>query len=123
MRKMKKWLSRIFWIPVLILTVLFLVANRQRVAISLDPFSMDNPAVTTEALPLWFWLMLMLFIGVGVGAVGMWLSGTGRRHTARLEHRELKSLRRQAAAEKAAAAAKEVGVAEETPPLLETSPS
>ena len=67
---MKKWLFRIVWIPVLLLAVLFLVANRTLVPISLDPFRPDNPAMSTPALPLWFWLMGMLFIGVALGAAG-----------------------------------------------------
>jgi len=69
---MKKWLYRIFWIPLFVLAVLFLVANRQLVAISLDPFNASSPAVTSLALPLWLWLALMLFLGVGLGAAGIW---------------------------------------------------
>ncbi len=91
---MKKWLFRIVWIPALALAVLFLVANRQFVAISLDPFSADAPALTTVALPLWFWLMTMLFIGLCAGVLGMWLSGRPKRHKAHVEHRELKMLRK-----------------------------
>jgi hypothetical protein len=121
---MKKWLYRIFWIPVFILTVLFLVANREMVAISLDPISVDNPALTTPALPLWFWLMLMLFIGVAFGAFGMWLSGAGRRQKMRLERRELKTLRKEAAlAEKQAQKDPPADPEREDTPLLETSVS
>ncbi len=102
---MKKWLYRIFWIPVFVLTVLFLFANRQLVAISLDPFSASNPSVATTPLPLWLWLILMMFIGLGLGAVGMWFSGAGRRHKAHVEHRELKALRKEMAALEARLAA------------------
>ena len=91
---MQKWISRLLWIPALILGVLFLVANRQPVAISLDPFSANNPAVTTTALPLWFWLIIMLFAGFGLGAAGMWFSGAEGRKNARANRREVKSLRR-----------------------------
>ncbi len=89
---MKKWLFRIFWIPVLMLAVLFLVANRQMLAISLDPFSATSPAVTTFPMPLWFWLILMLFVGVALGSMATWRSGASQRQKLRLQARDLKSL-------------------------------
>lgn len=121
---MKKWLYRIIWIPVFVLAVLFLVANRELVAISLDPISVDNPALTTPALPLWFWLLTMLFIGVALGSFGMWLSGAGRRKKVRMERRELKTLRKEAAlAEKQAQPETPAEAEREDTPLLETSVS
>lgn len=95
---MKKWLYRIVWIPVLAAAVLFLVANRGPVAISLDPFNAETPALATPALPLWFWLMAMLFAGVGLGALGMWLSGAERRAQARDNRRELNAVKKELAA-------------------------
>ncbi|MAW80923.1 MAG: DUF1049 domain-containing protein [Parvularcula sp.] len=95
---MKKWLFRIVWIPVLLLAVLFLVANRTLVPISLDPFRPDNPAMSTPALPLWFWLMGMLFIGVALGAAGQWLSGRETRAQARDNRRELRAVKKELAA-------------------------
>ena len=94
---MKKWLFRIIWIPVFVLTVLFFTANRQLVSISLDPVNASSPAVTTPALPLWFWLMTMLFLGLAAGAMGSWLSGRPSRMKHRAEHREIKALRREIA--------------------------
>lgn len=91
---MMKWLSRLIWIPVLIIAVMFLVANRQEVRLSLDPFNASAPAVTSFPLPLWGWLILMLFLGFAIGAVAMWISARPKRAKARTEHRELKSLRR-----------------------------
>ena len=90
---MKKWLFRILWIPAFVLAVLFLVANRQLVAVSLDPFSASAPSLTTPALPMWLWLMTMLFIGLGAGSAGMWLSGRSRRQKAHAAQKELKALR------------------------------
>ncbi len=92
---MKKWLYRIFWIPVLVLAVLFLVANRQLVAVSLDPFNAEAPALTTPALPLWAWLMVMLFAGLGAGAFGAWLSARPKRVTARADRKLVKELRQE----------------------------
>ncbi len=119
---MRKWLGRILWIPVFVVAVLFLVANRHPVAVSLDPFSATAPAVTTPALPLWLWLMLMLFVGFGAGAAGMWISGRTGRQKARAEHRELKALRKELAA--AAMAKPEPAKPHEEkdkPPMLEAS--
>ncbi len=95
---MKKWLFRIVWIPVLAGAVLFLVANRTLVPISLDPFRPDNPALSTPALPMWFWLMGMLFVGVGLGSLGSWFSGRESRAQARDNRRDLKALKKELAA-------------------------
>jgi len=118
---MKKWLFRIIWIPILVLAVLFLVANRQPVAISLDPFTATAPSLTTPAFPLWLWLMTMLFIGLGAGAVGMWVSGRPRRHKAHLEHRELKSLHKELADVKAKLHAAEFREEKTEPPVIEST--
>ena len=92
---MKKLLSRLLWIPLFAIIVLFLVANRQLVAVSLDPFNAANPAVTTPALFLWVWLILIFFVGFSVGVFGMWVSGRPSRQHARLERRELKAMRKE----------------------------
>ncbi|WP_375201642.1 DUF1049 domain-containing protein [Hyphococcus sp.] len=94
---MSKWLFRIVWIPILIVAVLFLVANRTLVPISLDPFRPENPALSTPALPLWFWLMGMLFLGVALGAAGQWLSGREARAQARDNRRELRAAKKELA--------------------------
>ena len=91
---MKKWFYRILWAPAFIVTVLFLIANRQPVAISFDPFSAADPSVATMPLPLWMWLIAMVLIGFAMGAVGMWLSAGPSRAKARIEHHELKAVNR-----------------------------
>ena len=92
---MKKWLFRLIWIPALLLAVAFLVANRQMVAVSLDPINAAEPALTTMALPLWAWLMTTLFIGFGAGSAGMWVSGRPRRVEARAAKKTVKELRKE----------------------------
>lgn len=94
---MKKWLFRLIWVPVLVVAVLFLVANRTPVVISLDPFNPDNPALSTPAVFLWVWLMLMLFVGLGIGSLGTWLSGREPRAQARDNRREIKALKKELA--------------------------
>jgi hypothetical protein len=116
---MKKWLFRLIWAPVLIVAVLFLVANRQPVAVSFDPISANAPALTTPALPLWLWFMLMLFVGFFAGAAGMWMSGRPRRAKTRAGRRELKALRHELSETQALLAAAQSRAAQEEPPLLE----
>ena len=121
---MKKLLSRLLWIPLFAIVVLFLVANRQLVAISLDPFNASNPAVTTPEFFLWVWLILIFSVGFAVGAFGMWLSARPRRQKARMERRELKALRKDLAAMEKKVAETEAAQpapSDEAPLLLQSS--
>lgn len=91
---MKKVLRWVVVIPVGALIVLFLIANRKLVALSLDPFSTDAPAIATPALPLWIWLILALFVGFFMGAAGMWVSDRELRIRAKADRIELKALKK-----------------------------
>jgi hypothetical protein len=95
---MKKILGWLIWFPLGLAVVWFLVANRQPVAISLDPFTIQNPAIASPPLPLWVWLTLSLLVGFALGAVGMWSSGTKARRRVKADNIELRNLRRDAAA-------------------------
>ena len=90
---MKKVLARLIWVPLGLLFVIFLVANREPIAVSFDPLSTDDPAIATPPLPLFLWLALSMLFGVGLGAAGMWATGRPARRKARAERRELKSLK------------------------------
>ncbi len=91
---MKKILRWLVVIPFGALIVLFLIANRTLVALSLDPFSTEAPAIATPALPLWIWLILALFVGFIAGAAGMWMSDRELRIRAKADRLELKSLKK-----------------------------
>lgn len=95
MKKLVRWFVTI---PAGALLVIFLVANRAPVALSLDPLSTVAPALSTPALPLWIWLILFLLAGVGLGAGAMWASGRDLRSRARADRLELKSLKKSGAA-------------------------
>lgn len=90
-----KFLSWIIWVALGALIVIFLFANRQLVAISLDPVSVNSPAITSPALPLWVWLMTALFVGFFIGAVGMWTSGRPKREKARLDREAVATLKKE----------------------------
>lgn len=94
MRKVLRW---VVIIPVGALLVLFLIANRKLVALSLDPFSTETPAIATPALPLWIWLVLALLAGFFIGAAGMWMSERELRIRAKADRIELKALKKAAA--------------------------
>lgn len=108
---MKKLLSRLIWLPLGLVFVMFLVANRQPVSISFDPISVDHPAVATPPIYLWVWLVLALLTGMFLGAAGMWVSGRSMRRKRRADRRELKALKREQPAPA-------TGAAEPPPPSL-----
>ncbi len=81
----RKTIAALILVPLGLAIVLFAVANRQRVTISLDPFSSDAPAFTV-ALPLFIVILGMLIAGVFIGGVASWLrQAHWRRRTRRLE--------------------------------------
>jgi uncharacterized integral membrane protein len=94
MKRLVRWLVTI---PAGAVLVIFLVANRSPVALSLDPLSTSAPALATPALPLWIWLVLFLLTGVGLGAGAMWISSHDQRTRARSDRQELKALKKAAA--------------------------
>lgn len=108
---LRKLLARLVWVPLGMVFVLFLVSNRQPVAISLDPLSTTNPLIVTPALPLWLWLTASLLFGFFAGAVGMWVSARNGRIKSNAAKRELKKLKRELAD----------GESGETLPTLKTS--
>jgi hypothetical protein len=100
MKKLVRWLVTI---PAGAALVVFLVANRMPVALSLDPLSTAAPALATPALPLWIWLVMFLMAGMGLGAGAVWASGHELRTRARADRLELKSLKKASGAPASAA--------------------
>lgn len=94
---MKKILRWAVFIPIGALLVVFLIANREPVALSLDPFSTESPAIATPPIFLWVWLVLALLAGFFLGALGMWMSGRELRIRAKADRLELKALKKAAA--------------------------
>lgn len=88
---MKKLLSRLLWVPLGLVLIVFLVSNQQMVPVSFDPFSVDDPAIAIGPAPLWVWLVLMLTVGYFLGAVTTWFTGRGRRKLANKERKALKA--------------------------------
>lgn len=72
--------------------IVFFVANRQPVFISMDPTSMESPALGVGPMPMWLALVFTLFIGFALGAFGMWLSAGSVRRKAKTRKREIRRL-------------------------------
>ena len=89
---MRKFLAVVILVPLAILMVMFAVANRGSVAISLDPFSTTAPALTVH-VPLFLLLLIALIIGVLAGGIAAWLRQSKWRRAARRLERELRTAR------------------------------
>src|SRR5690242_2169005 len=102
---LRKILTAIVVIPLLILVVGFAVANRQAVTISFDPFSSAQPAYAVT-LPLFVVIFILVILGVIVGGIATWLRhNAGRRSPRRLDaqvralHEEMHAMRNKPAAD------------------------
>jgi len=81
----RKVLAALVLIPVVIVLVLFAVANRQTVTVSFDPFSTVAPAYAAS-LPLFVLVFVLVIIGVLIGGTAAWLGqGKWRRAVRRLD--------------------------------------
>jgi uncharacterized integral membrane protein len=92
---MRKLIAAVILIPLAILMVMFAVANRASVPVSLDPFSSTAPALTLH-VPLFVLLLIALIVGVLAGGVAAWLRQSKWRRTARRLERELRTARAEA---------------------------
>ena len=86
---MRKFIAAVILVPLAIVMVMFAVANRGSVAISLDPFSASAPALTVH-VPMFLLLLLVLILGVLVGGIAAWLRQSKWRRVARRLERELR---------------------------------
>lgn len=90
---LRKVISVIVLVPLAIVLVLFALANREMITLSLDPFDPTRPAFTYR-MPLFILVFLLLFTGVLVGGVAAWLRQASWRRVARRlrsENRELRA--------------------------------
>jgi uncharacterized integral membrane protein len=89
---LRKIISAIIVIPLLIVIVGFAVANRQAITISFDPFSSAQPAYSLT-LPLFILIFVVLIVGVITGGVAAWTGQRVWRRTARRLDAEVRNLR------------------------------
>lgn len=66
LRRLFNW---IVGLPVAVVAVIFAVANRQWITVSLDPLSREAPSISI-AMPLW----VLFFCGILVGLIAGWVA-------------------------------------------------
>ena len=70
--------------PIGAILIAIAVSNRQPVALILDPFKPDNPALSIE-LPFYLYLLGALVVGVVLGGIATWMGQSRWRQTARAQ--------------------------------------
>ncbi len=81
---LKRVLSLLIAFPLGAVLVAIAVSNRQSVALILDPFRPENPALSVE-LPFYAYLIGALVVGVILGGVATWMGQSRWRQTARAQ--------------------------------------
>jgi uncharacterized integral membrane protein len=99
MTMLRKIVTAIIVVPLVVVIVAFAVANRQAVTVSFDPFSSVSPAYAAT-VPLFALIFALLILGVLIGGIAAWLrQGKWRRSARRLDadvralHDQLDALR------------------------------
>ena len=107
---MKTFFKALILLPLSLIIVLFAIANRTPVTISLDPFSQDAP-ILAYTLPLWVVLFGAVAVGIVIGGLSAWAVQAKHRRAERAYRREAQTLRH------------EVERKRETPPVASGLPA
>ena len=91
---MRRVLAWIILAPVATAALLFAVANRRWVTVSLDPFSADAPAYALD-LPMFLVIFAALILGVIIGGISVWFGKIHWRMAAHRAEKELAQLKAQ----------------------------
>ena len=92
---MGRLLQLVLLVPIGIALIVFGVANRQAVIVSLDPFTPDDPSLALS-VPLFMLIFAVLLIGVLVGGIAAWVSQGSWRAEARTSRAEARRWRARA---------------------------
>ncbi len=103
---LRKFVTMLIVVPIGILLVIFMVANRHAITVSLDPFGSDAPSLSV-ALPLFLVILLCLVLGVVAGGVAAWMNQARWRRAARRFNSDARALRIEREALKGELAARE----------------
>jgi uncharacterized integral membrane protein len=120
----RKIVAAFILVPLAAVIIAFAVANRERVTVSLDPFSSDQGAAfVTRPLPLFLLLLIVLILGVVIGGFASWLRHANWRRTARRLEREADRLRGELESlKRTSATAPRIPESAESPERLKLSP-
>lgn len=92
---MLAFLKALVLLPIVAVVVLFAIANRTPVTLSLDPISAGPPEIAF-AVPLYALLFGAVALGVLIGGVGSWLAAGRARRAGRSHRRDANRLRAEA---------------------------
>ena len=93
---MRKLVTAFILVPLLIVLVMFAVANRQLVTISFDPFDTENPAFAFKS-PLFILIFVLVAVGSVIGGISTWIGQRKWRARARRAEKEVRMLHEQSA--------------------------
>jgi uncharacterized integral membrane protein len=89
---LRKIVTAVIVIPLVVIVVAFAVANRQAVTVSFDPLSSASPAYAAT-LPLFVLIFVLLIVGVLIGGLAAWLGQSKWRRSTRKLDAEMRALR------------------------------
>ena len=93
---MRKFFTAVVLIPLGLLFVVFAVANRHLVTVSLDPFNSTDPSVGFT-LPLFVVIIAVAILGVAAGGSATWFRQRHWRRAARQHEADARQVRAQLA--------------------------
>jgi uncharacterized integral membrane protein len=96
---MRKLVTALIFVPLLIVFVTFAVANREIVTVTFDPFDSVNPAYAVK-LPLFLLIVALIAMGVLIGGLTTWINQRKWRTRARRAEADAREVRAQLAAHK-----------------------
>ena len=91
---LRKLVAIFVLLPLAVVIVVFAMANRESVVVSLDPFGAANPAFSIR-LPLFILIFALVILGVVVGGIAAWLRQGRWRRLARKREADVAALRRE----------------------------
>jgi len=100
---MRKFFTALVLIPLGLIFIVFAVANRHLVTVSLDPFNTSDPSAGVT-LPLFVVIIAVAIVGVVAGGCATWLRQRHWRRAARQHEADARQARAQLADLRAAAA-------------------
>jgi uncharacterized integral membrane protein len=94
MTRLRKVATVLLLVPLAIALIVFAVANREIVTVSLDPFDSAQPALSLR-MPLFVLIFAFLIAGVLLGGFAAWLRQGRHRRASRALRSDLVGLRRE----------------------------
>jgi uncharacterized membrane protein YciS (DUF1049 family) len=89
---MRKLVTALILVPLVVIMVAFAVANREIVTVTFDPFDTVQPAYALR-LPLYLLIIVMIALGVVVGGLTTWIKQHKWRTRARRAEADVRALR------------------------------